>query len=154
MGYDVTHVMREYTKEIDFIMTATRAGPEDVQERGKVASALTYSLAAAKKRTGKTTSVEDTDLYKLAQAIREAGSQEDCAAAVKRAFPRRWSIIFERYDLDWKIPECKTALRAGKAKKRRPSGIEAEVETLEKDVKGLDRDLEALTKQIRNRHRK
>ena len=95
MGYDVTHVMREYTKEIDFIMTATRAGPEDVQERGKVASALTYSLAAAKKRTGKTTSVEDTDLYKLAQAIREAGSQE-LAAAVTSGLSRAGGASYSR----------------------------------------------------------
>ncbi len=149
MGYDEEQVMREHAKEIDIIMKATKAGPGDEQERRTVASALAYSLASAKKRTGKDPSVEDTDLYKLAEAIREANNQEECVTAIKRAFPRRWSIILEKYELDWKIPECKALLRARKATNRRSTRIEAEVENVEEDIKELDRHIEELAEEIR-----
>jgi len=149
MGYDEERVMQEHAKEIDIIMKATRADPADEQARRTVASALAYSLASAKKRTGRDPSVEDVDLYRLAEAIREANNQEECVTAIKQAFPRRWSTILERYDLDWKIPECKTMLLAWKAKNRRSTRIEAEVENLEKNVKELDRHVEELAEDVR-----
>lgn len=151
MAYKEEQVMREHAREIDVIMQATRAGPADEQERRTVASALAYSLAIAKKRTGKDPSVEDTDLYKLAEAIRESNNQEECVTAIKRTFPRRWSVILEKYELDWKIPECKEVLRARKAKNRQSSRIEAEVENVEKDVKELDRHIEELVEEVRKR---
>lgn len=149
MRYDQEQVMREHAREIDIIMKATRASPGDEQERRTVAAALAYSLARAKKRTGKDPSVEDTDLYKLAETIREANNEEECVTAIKRAFPRRWSIILEKYDLDWKIPECKALARTRKAKSRRSTRIKAKVENVEKKVKELDRHIEDLAEEIR-----
>jgi hypothetical protein len=149
MGYDEERVMQEYTREIDIIMKATRADPADEQARRTVASALVYSLASAKKRTGRNPSVADADLYKLAEAIGEANNKKECVTAIKRAFPRRWSTILGKYDFDWKIPECKATLLAGKARNRRSTRIEAEVENLEKNVKELDRHLEELAEEVR-----
>jgi hypothetical protein len=51
--YDEERVMQEYARDIDTIMKATRADPADEQARRTVASALAYSLAGAKMRTGK-----------------------------------------------------------------------------------------------------
>lgn len=151
MAYNVERVMQKYAKEIDFIMTATKVGPADVRERERVTSALKYSLAVARNEAGQNPSAEDTDLYKLAEAIRLANNQEECVAAIKRAFPCSWSIILETYDLDWKIPECKTMLRAGRTRHHPSSRIGSEVETLEQDVKALDRHLEELAEEVRKR---
>jgi hypothetical protein len=99
-------------------------------------------------------SVKDTDLYRLAQAVKQAGDQQECAELVKRAFPRRWSIIFEKYNFDWKLScrdmrptrrkEPPTKMAEGPI-----SGIEEEVQSLEKTMKELDEHVGELTKEVR-----
>jgi hypothetical protein len=92
--------LREHAKEITEIIEATREDPENEVVRAEIAAALSASLHCKKMRAR---SVKDTDLYRLAQAVRQAGGEQECVELVKRAFPRRWSVIFEKYNFAWKF---------------------------------------------------
>jgi hypothetical protein len=139
---------RQYAKEITEIIEATTADPEDTDARFTIAEALAYSLDQAKSKTGKDQSVKDTDLYKLAEVMKHAGSQEECAMALKRAFPRRWSTILEKYNFNWKI-SC-TPIIAGKKLRKAPlDQFEEKVEDLEKIVKDLEGEVGELKQEVR-----
>jgi len=148
--------LREHAKEIAEIMEAMREEPDNEGIRAEIAAALSDSLDRKKMRAR---SVKDTDLYKLAQVVKQAGGEQECAEAVKRAFPRRWSIIFEKYNFPWKF-SCKETMptrRKGPPKKMAEgpiTGIEKEVQDLEKTVKELDEHVGELTKEIREHEEK
>jgi len=140
--------LREHAKEITEIIEATKEDPENEEIRAEIAAALLDSLHMRKMRAR---SVKDTDLYRLAQAVKQARSEEECAELVKRAFPRRWSIIFEKYDFAWKLP-CRAPTRRKKPPKKMAegpiSGIKKEIQSLEETVKELDEHVGELTKEI------
>ena len=99
-------------------------------------------------------SVKDTDLYRLAQAVKQAGGEQECAEVVRRVFPRRWSIIFEKYNLAWKFSCRERRPARGKEPSKKVaegpmSGIEEEVQGLEKTMKELDEHVGELAKEIR-----
>ena len=152
--YDQESFLREHAKEITEIIEAMTESPENEEIRGAIASALLNSLQREQMRAR---SVKDTDLYRLAQAVKQAGDEQECAELVKRAFPRRWSIIFEKYNFAWKF-SCRAPTRRKKPPKKmaeRPmSGIEKEVQGLEKTVKELDEHVGELTEEIRKHEEK
>jgi NTP pyrophosphatase (non-canonical NTP hydrolase) len=154
--YEKESLLREHAKEITEIIEATREDPENEEIRAEIADALSDSLNKKKMRAR---SVKDTDLYRLAQAVKQAGDQQECAELVKRAFPRRWSIIFEKYNFDWKFSckEMKPTRRKEPAKKMAEgpiNGIEEEVQGLERTIKELDEHVGELTKEIRKHEEK
>ena len=154
--YEKESFLREHAKEITEIIEATREDPENEEIRAEIAVTLSDSLCGKRMRAR---SVKDTDLHRLAQAVKQARDEHECAELVKRAFPRRWSIIFEKYDFAWKF-SCrvmrKTA-RKGPPKetaKAPASGVEKEVQDLEKSMKELDEHVGELTKEIRKHDEK
>ena len=154
--HDTESLLREYAKEITEIIEATKSDPGNDLVRTEIAAALAESLNRQKKRAGKDLSVKDTDLYRLAQAVKEGRDEHERTLNVKRAFPRRWSIICDKYNFDWKI-SCKdlsAVRRKGPPRKRAksPTGsIEGEIEGLEKTMKKLDEQIGELTEEIRKR---
>ena len=154
--YEKESLLREYAKEITEIIEATREDPENEEIRADIAATLSDSLNKKKMRAR---SVKDTDLYRLAQVVKQAGGEQECAELVKRAFPRRWSIIFERYNFAWKFScrDIKPTRRKEPPKKvvEGPiSGMEEEVQGLEKTMKELDDRVGELTKEIRKHDEK
>jgi hypothetical protein len=108
--------LREHAKEITEIIEATKEDPENEEIRAEIAAALIDSLHSKKVRAR---SVKDTDLYRLAQAVRQAGGEQECVELVKRAFPRRWSIIFEKYKFAWKFSCRQIRPEGGRGRQRR-----------------------------------
>ncbi len=132
--YKEESFLREHAKEITEIIEATREDPENEEVRAEITATLSDSLHRKKMRAR---SIKDTDLYRLAQAVKQAGDEHECAELVKRVFPRRWSIIFEKYNFAWKFSckEMKPTRRKGPPKKtaKNPtSGMEAEIQGPEK----------------------
>jgi hypothetical protein len=146
--------LRDHAKEITEIIEATREDPENEQIRAEIAAALLDSLHRKKMRAR---SVKDTDLYRLAQAVKQAGTEEECAELVKGAFPRKWSIIFEKYNFAWKF-SCRgpTGWKEppNKTAESPTSGIEEEILGLETTMKELDEHVGELTKEIRKHEEK
>ncbi len=149
--YEKESFLRDHAKEITEIIEATNEDPENEEIRAEIAVTLSDSLHRKKMRAR---SVKETDLYKLAQAVKQARDEHECAELVKRAFPRRWSVIFEKYNFAWKF-SCKVrrqTTRKGPPKetaKAPTQGVEKEVQDLEKSMKELDEHVGALTKEIR-----
>ena len=91
--------------------------------------------------------------------MKQAGDEHECAELVKRVFPRRWSVIFEKYNFAWKF-SCKEMGPTGRKKppkktaKSPASGIENEVQGLEKSMKELDEHVGQLRKEIRKHEEK
>jgi hypothetical protein len=154
--YEKELFLREHAREITEIIEATSEDPENEEIRAEIATTLSNSLNRKQMRAR---SVKDTDLYRLAQAVKQAADEHECAELVKRAFPRRWSIIFEKYNLAWRFP-CKTTkqtTRRGPSKetaKAPTSGVEKEVQGLEKSMEELDKHVEELTKEVRKHDEK
>ncbi len=154
--YEKESFMREHAGEITEIIEATREDPENEEIRAEIAATLLDALHRKKMRAR---SVKDTDLYRLAQAVKQAGDEHECAELVKRVFPRRWSVIFEKYNFAWKF-SCKETRQTGwkkppkKKAKGSTSGIEEEIEVLETTMKELDEHMGELTKEIRKREEK
>jgi hypothetical protein len=154
--YKKESFLREHAKEITEIIEATREDPENEEIRAEIAATLSDSLSRKKMRAR---SVKDTDLYRLAQAVKQAGGEHECAKLVKRAFPRRWSIIFEKYHFDWKFTckDMRPTRQTGPTKKMAagPTSVtEEEVRGLEKTMKELDVHVGELTKEIRKHEEK
>jgi len=148
--------LREHAKEITEIIEATRENPENEQIRAEIAAALLDSLHRKKM---KARSVKDTDLYRLAQAVKQAEGEQGCAELVKRAFPRRWSIIFEKYKFAWKFScrEIRPTRRKEPPKrtaKSLTSEIEEEIQGLETTMKELDEHVGELAREIRKHEEK
>jgi site-specific recombinase XerD len=138
--YEKDSFLREHAKEITEIIEATGEDPENEEVRAEIAAALSASLHSKKMRAR---SVKDTDLYRLAQAVKQAGGEQECVELVKRAFPRRWSVIFEKYNFAWKFScrETRPTRRKEPPKKTAKSptsGIEEEIQGLETTMKELD----------------
>jgi hypothetical protein len=112
--YDKKSFLREHAKEITEVIEATREDPGNEEIRAEIAATVSDSLDRKKMRAR---SVKDTDLYRLAQVVKQAGGEQECAELVKRAFPRRWSAIFEKDNFAWKF-SCK---EMGPARRRRAS---------------------------------
>jgi hypothetical protein len=154
--YEEESFLREHAEEITEIIGATREDPENEEIRAEIAATLSDSLHRKKMRAR---SVKDTDLYRLAQVVKQAGDEHECAELVKRVFPRRWSIIFEKYNFAWKF-SCKEVRQTGRKKpakktaKSPTSGIEAEIQGLETTMKELDEHVGELTKEIRKHEEK
>jgi hypothetical protein len=150
--FEQASLLREHEKEITDIIEAMKEVPENEEVRAEIAAALAQSLNEEEMRAGAARSVKDTDLYRLAQAVKQAGTEEECAELVKGAFPRRWSIIFEKYNFAWKF-SCRAPTGQKKPPKKMAkgpvSGIEKEVQDLEETVKELDERVGELTKEIR-----
>lgn len=144
-------LLREHGRQITEIIEATRDDPEDPEVREEVAAALACSLKEEENSRG-TRSIEDTDLYRLAQAIRRAVDERECAILVKQAFPAEWSIIFEKYDFNWKF-SCRN-VEAPMKTTGDSSGIKEEIEELEETVKELDEHVVELAEEIRKHEEK
>jgi site-specific recombinase XerD len=154
--YKEESFLREHAREITEIIEATREDPENEEIRAEIAATLSDSLHRKKMRAH---SIKDTDLYRLAQAVKQAGDEHECAELVKQVFPRRWSVIFEKYNFAWKFScrEARPTRRKEPPKKKGKSptsGIENEVQDLEKSVKELDEHVGELTKEIRKHEEK
>jgi hypothetical protein len=152
--YDTESLLQEYAEEITRIIEATRTDPGDDLVRTEIAAALAESLNKQKTKTGKDISIKDTDLYRLAQAVKEGKDERERMLNVKRAFPRRWSLIFDKYNFDWNVSYrvMKVERRKGPSKKigESPTGsVEGEIEGLERTMKKLDEHVEELTGEIR-----
>ena len=87
--YETDSLLHEYVKEITEIIEATKNDPGNDLVRTEIAAALAESLNKQKKKTGKDLSVKDTDLYRLAQAMKEGRNEHERTLNVKRTFPRR-----------------------------------------------------------------
>ncbi len=144
-------LLRDHGREITEIIEATKEDSEDRGVREEVAAALAHSLNEEEKSRG-TRSIESTDLYRLAQAVRQARDERECAILVKKAFPAEWSIIFEKYDFNWKF-SCRD-VEAAKKTTQGPGGIEEEIEELEETVKELDEHVAELAEEIRKHDEK
>jgi hypothetical protein len=154
--YDKESFLREYEKEITEIIEATKEDPENEEIRAEIAATLSDSLNRKKMRAR---SVKDTDLYRLAQVVKQAEGEHECAELVRRAFPRRWSIIFEKYNLAWKFSCRERRPARGKEPSKKVaegpmSGIEEEVQGLEKTMKELDEHVGELAREIRKHEEK
>ena len=154
--YDKASLLREHAKEITEIIEATKEDSEDEAIRAEIAAALSASLNRKKMSTQ---SIKDMDLYRLAQAIKQAGSGQECTELLKRTFPGSWSIIFEKYNFAWRFPwrEMKQTRQKELPKKMAEgliSGMEEEVQDLEKSIKELDEHIGELTKEIRKHKEK
>ena len=68
--YDTESLLQEYAEEITEVIEATRTDPGDDLVRTEIAAALAESLNKQKEKTGKDLSIKDTDLYRLAQAVK------------------------------------------------------------------------------------
>jgi hypothetical protein len=152
--YETESLLREYAKEITEIIEATRTDPGNDLVRTEIAAALAESLNKQKTKTGKDLSIKDTDLYKLAQALKEGNDENERMLNVKRAFPRRWSLIFDKYNFDWNVSreDVKTVRRKGPSRKKEKSStgsVEGEIKGLERTMKRLDEAVEELTGEIR-----
>jgi len=149
--YEEESFLREHAREITEIIEATKENIENQEIRAEIAATLSDSL---NRKNMRARSVKDTDLYKLAQVVKEAGDEQECAILVKRAFPRRWSVIFEKYNFAWKFScrEMRPTRRKKSPKKTAEgptSGIEKGVQGLEKTMKELDEHVGELAKEIR-----
>jgi hypothetical protein len=131
--YDTESLLQEYAQEITEIIEATGTDPGDDLVRTEIAAALAESLNEQKTKTSQDISIKDTDLYRLAQAVKEGKDEHERMLNVKRAFPRRWSLIFDKYNFDWNISrkDIKVERRKGPSKKiaENPAGTtEGEIE--------------------------
>jgi hypothetical protein len=115
--YDTESLLQEYAEEITGIIEATRTDPGDDLVRTEIAAALAESLNKQKAKTGKDLSIKDTDLYRLAQAVKEGKDEHERMLNVKRAFPRRWSLIFDKYNFDWNVSRKDTKVERRKGPK-------------------------------------
>jgi DnaJ-domain-containing protein 1 len=104
MAYERQSILQQYPKEITNILKATTADPKDEAARLKVATTLARALSFAKIRTGEDRTPQDTEVYKLAAAIRQAKSQEQFEAALEQLIPKVKSHILEKYNLAWNLP--------------------------------------------------
>lgn len=152
--HNTESVLRDCGKEIDDILEATINEPGNELIRTEVAADLAESLNAEKKRTGKDLPVKDTDLYRLAQAMKERNNENERILSVKRAFPRRWSIICDRYNFGWNISckDMKTTRKKGRPKKtarNQVAEIEGEIKSMQENIKELLDHAEELTEELR-----
>jgi outer membrane murein-binding lipoprotein Lpp len=104
MAHDRESILQQYRKEITHILKATTADPKDEAARLKVATTLARVLSFTKIRTGEDRTPKDTEVYKVAAAIRRAKSREQFETALQQAIPKAKSRILEKYNLAWNLP--------------------------------------------------
>ncbi len=104
MAYDRESVLQQYPSDITDILKATTADPKDKAARLKVATTLARVLSFTKRRTGEDRTPQDTEVYKLAAAIRQAQSREQFDALLPQMVPKAKSGILEKYNLTWSLP--------------------------------------------------
>jgi hypothetical protein len=118
MAYDRESILQQYPKEITHILKATTADPKDEAARLKIATTLARVLSFTKIRTGEDRTPQDTEIYKVAAAIRQAKNQEQFETALQQLVPKAKSRILEKYNLAWNLPWL-TEQEEGQEKKPR-----------------------------------
>jgi hypothetical protein len=159
MAYDRESILQQYPKEITHILKATTADPKDEAARLKVATTLARILSFTKIRTGEDRTPQDTEVYKLAAAIRQAKSQEQFEMALQQAIPKAKSRILEKYNLAWNVPwlteeeqwqeKKPRGRRARKTEMSEPTqDVNARIDALEKAVDQIQSQLSDLQAKI------
>jgi outer membrane murein-binding lipoprotein Lpp len=148
MAYDRESILQQYPKEITHILKATTADQKDEAARLKVATTLAKALSFTGIRTGENRTPQDTEVYKLAAAIRRAKSREQFETALQQAIPKAKSRILEKYNLVWNLPWSTEREQGQESRKRRTR--KAEVSEPVPDVNARIDALENAMKQIRS----
>ena len=159
MAFDRESILQQYPKEITDILKATTADPKDEAARLKVATTLARALSFTKIRTGADRTPQDTEVYKLAAAIRQAKSQEQFETLLQQAIPKVKSRILEKYSLAWSLPWLtkqeegqESRPRRRRARKAEVGGpvpeINARIDALEKAVNHIQSQLSDLQAKI------
>ncbi len=157
MAYCRESILQQYPSDITDILKATTANPKDAAARLKVATTLARALSFTKIRTGEDRTPQDTEVYKLAAAIRRAKSQEQFYEMLEQAIPKAKSRILEKYNLAWNLPWSTEEGQEKKPRRRRVRSAEvsepvpdinARIDALEKvvdEIRGQLSDLQAKT---------
>ncbi len=125
MAYDRESILQQYPSDITDILKATTANPKDEAARLKVATTLARALSFTKIRTGEDRAPQDTEVYKLAAAIRQAKNQEQFDELFRQAVPKVKPHILEKYNLVWDLPWSTGQGEEKKPRRRRTRKAEA-----------------------------
>ena len=125
MAYDRESILQQYPSDITDILKATTANPKDDAARLKVATTLARALSFTKIRTGEDRAPQDTEVYKLAAAIRQAKNQEQFDELFRQSVPKVKPHILEKYNLAWDLPWLTGQGEEKKPRKRRTRKAEA-----------------------------
>jgi hypothetical protein len=150
MAYDRESILRQYPSDITDILKATTAHPKDETARLKVATTLARALSFTKIRTGEDRTPQDTEVYKLAAAIRQAKSQEQFDELLQQLVPKAKSRILEKYNLAWNLPWLSEQEQGQEKKPRRRRARKAEVSEPVADVNARIDALEKVMDQVRS----
>jgi hypothetical protein len=143
MAYDRESILQQYPKEITHILKATTADPKDDEARMNVATTLARVLSFTKRRTGEDRTPRDTEVYKVAAAVRQAKGQEQFEALLQQIVPKVKSGVLKKYNLAWNVP---WSTEQEEEKPRRRRGKKAEVS--EAVVPDINARIDALEKAI------
>lgn len=125
-------LLKDYRKDVDFIVSAIKHTDDDIPALRK---SIVTSLGTAM-RLGKLVSPQQTNLYKLAEAVKLANSFDsfcELAAAIqpKKASPAKLVSFFDYdWDYDFDMPNWflkKTGTYAKKNQKRSEKGTEQDI---------------------------
>jgi hypothetical protein len=142
MAYDRESILQQYPKEITHILKATTADPKDDEARMNVATTLARVLSFTKRRTGEDRTPRDTEVYKVAAAVRQAKGQEQFEALLQQIVPKVKSGVLKKYNLTWNVP---WSTEQGGEKPRRRRGRKAEIS---EPVPDINARVDALEKAI------
>ncbi len=148
MAYDRESILQQYPKEITHILKATTADPKDETARLKVATTLARALSFTKIRTGEDRTPQDTEVYKVAAAIRQAKDREQFKTLLRQAIPKPKPHILKKYNLAWNVPWLTEQEQEEKPRRRRAR--KAEVSESVPDINTRIDVLEAAIKQIQS----
>jgi hypothetical protein len=146
MAHDRESILQQYRKEITHILKATTANPKDEVARLKVATTLARVLSFTKIRTGEDRTPQDTEVYKVAAAIRQAKSREQFETALQQAIPKAKSRILEKYNLAWNLPWLTEQEQWQEKKPRGRRARKVEVSKPVPAVPDIDTRIDALEK--------
>ena len=150
MAYDRGSILQQYPKEITHILKATTADPKDEAARLKVATTLARALSFTKIRTGEDRTPQDTEVYKVAAAIRQAKNQEQFETLLQQAIPKAKSRILEKYNLAWNLSWAPEQEEGQRKKPRKRRARKAEVSEAAPDINARIDALEEAVNQIQD----
>jgi hypothetical protein len=150
MAFARESILQQYPKEITDILKATTADPKDEAARLKVATTLARALSFTKIRTGEDRTPQDTEVYKLAAAIRQAKSQEQFETLLQQLVPKAKSGILEKYNLAWNLSWSTEQEEGQESRPRRRRAKKIEVSEPTPDISAKIDTLETAINQIRS----
>jgi hypothetical protein len=148
MTYSRESILQQYPAIITDILKATKENPEDEEAREKVALSLVRSLSGSKRRTGKDVSPQNTELYKLAEAVQQAHTMDELDVLLKETLRRAGKGILAKYKLDWSLPRKRRgrapAQKAAPAQEAPASDIITRIENIEASLRRIEKQLSTL----------